>query len=114
MSCVIVTGNLEETYSTGAGAAKEKQAPGASQSKVLIKNNSDFDVNVYTVSPYYSDSPDFTVKARQTVTKYMKPSQVSVGDLFYFQYLIKIGSAAFPYFSFDSQECYKYLLIKER
>ena len=113
MSCVIVTGNLEETYSTGAGAAKEKQAPGASQSKVLIKNNSDFDVNVYTVSPYYSDSPDFTVKARQTVTKYMKPSQVSVGDLFYFQYLIKIGSASFPYFSFDSQECYKYLLIKE-
>lgn len=82
-------------------------------SKVTVKNNSSYAVNVYTMSPTYQETPAFTIQANASYDANFPPSETTLGDVFYFEYLIKIGDSVFPFFNFDSSTCYKNLLIKK-
>ena len=78
---------------------------------VSFKNQSDYTVNVYlALSPYYG-SPSCTVQPKGTVDFSFIPSDDSLGDVFWFEYLIKIGNAVFPYCSNQPSSGYKYLKV---
>ncbi len=78
---------------------------------VSFKNQSDYDVNVYySLSPYYG-SPCVTVPAKGTKDYTFIPSNDSLGDVFWFEYLIKIGNATFPYCTQEAASGYKYIKL---
>ncbi|MCR5400489.1 MAG: hypothetical protein K6E78_02715 [Treponema sp.] len=87
--------------------------PETKDSNVIIKNNSQYDVNIYVEkSPYYNVEPDFNVKANSSFKCKLPVSEDTVGTVFYIEYLIDIGNAKFTYRTLETQG-YQYLLIKE-
>ncbi len=88
-------------------------SPETKDSNVIVKNNAQYDVNIYVdKSPYYDILPDFTVKAGASHSCKLPVSEDTVGTVFYIEYLIDIGNAKFTYRTLETQG-YKYLLIKE-
>lgn len=70
-------------------------------------NNSSYDVNVFINAHRRLDgSVRATVKAGQSLTTKIEPSQTDSGDAFYFEYLIPIGNIGFPYFSLANSKAY--------
>lgn len=70
-------------------------------------NNSSYDVNVFINAHRSLDgSVRATVKAGQSLTTKIEPSQTDSGDAFYFEYLIPIGNIGFPYFSLANSKAY--------
>lgn len=83
-------------------------APDSEQTsyEVSFKNSSQYDVNVYIgISPYYDTTPAFTVNYGSTKKYNMPLSQDSIGTAVYFEYLIKIGNAKFPFWDINTKEC---------
>lgn len=74
---------------------------------VSFINESSFDVNIYIgLSPTYTKAHT-TVNAGKTVDIQMLPTTVTDSDTFYFEYLIDIGNAKFPYYSGKETSGYK-------
>lgn len=64
---------------------------------VTVVNQSKFDVNVFIGhSPYYDEAANFSIKKKSSDTVQIEPSG-DVGHAVYFEYLIDIGNAQFPY-----------------
>ena len=81
---------------------------------VTIQNAGNFDVNVYVnSSPYYNVSPALTVRAGSTAAYEMDPSLDAAGEVFYFEYLVQIGNAKFPYKTFENNQGAKSLYVKK-
>lgn len=78
---------------------------------VSFRNQSDYDVNVYLALNPYTGSIACTVPAKGTVDYSFVPSDDSYGDVFWFEYLIKIGNATFPYCSEQASSGFKYIKL---
>lgn len=77
---------------------------------VTLKNQSQFDVNLYIdKSPYYDVSPTYTVNKNSEYNCELLPSD-DTGYTVYIEYLIDIGNVKFPYWNINNS---KYLIVKE-
>lgn len=78
---------------------------------VIFDNKSDYTVNVYHAFNPYVGTPCSTVAPKSTANFSIVPSDDSLGDVFWFEYLMKIGDATFPYCSEQPSSGYKYIKL---
>lgn len=87
--------------------AGRQETPETTKIDTTFINNSSYDVNVFINAHRRLDgSVRATVKAGQSLTTKIEPSQTDSGDAFYFEYLIPIGNISFPYFSLANSKAY--------
>lgn len=83
------------------------------KSSVVIKNQSQYDVNLYfDNSPYYKVTPTYTINKKTDYHCELLPSD-DTGYTVYIEYLIDIGNAQFPYWDIESSSGHKDLIVKE-
>lgn len=109
-SCVV---NNNQTEIQISDNPEQKETPNSGESKkssIIIKNQSQFDVNIYIdVSPYYNVSPTYTVNKGANYNCQLLPSD-ETGYTVYIEYLIDIGNAKFPYWDINNS---KDLIVQE-
>ena len=114
-SCVNIF-NKEEKIPDGNGTVTPNPNENDDKGTVVFKNNSRFDANIYignNNNPYIGKI-SCTVPAKDFFTYKMSPSSdQSLGDVFYIEYLIKIGNAVFPYWTKEASSGYKTAAIKK-
>lgn len=96
-----------ESSGNGSGEIPESYQKGT----VSFDNQSDYSVNVYLSLNPYVGTPCCTVPPKGTGKFSFVPSDDSLGDVFWFEYLMKIGDATFPYFSEQPSTGYKYIKL---
>lgn len=99
--------NTQEETGNGSGENTESKQKGT----VYFENKSNYSVNVYLSLNPYTGTPCCTVNPKGTASYSFVPSDDSLGDVFWFEYLIKIGDATFPYCSEKSSSGYKYIKV---
>ncbi len=106
-SCIFINDN----------SGQEPDNPPVDENTALVtfENKSKFDVNIYLGSNPYIGAVSCTVPASSTnYSKSFKISQdQSIGDVFYIEYLIKIGNAVFPYWTREETHGWKITVIKK-
>ena len=114
-SCINIF-NKEEKISGGNGNGTENHNTDNDDNKgtVLFENKSKFAVNVYlNLNPYMGDVL-YTIPANDSCLCELKESSnQGLGDVFYIEYLIKIGNAVFPYWTKEASSGYKTAAIKK-
>lgn len=78
-----------------------------------IKNNSQFDVNIYINMEPMPDSVVKEIPAGESAEIEVSPSASSVGDKIIVEYKYKIGSVYIPYFNAKDTKCVYTKLIKK-
>ena len=111
-SCINIF-NKEEKIDEGSGqntpVTKEENGT------AVFENKSKFAVNVYKNLNPYNDEPFCVVPANQSLSiETIESSDQELGDVFYFEYLIKIGNADFPYWTKEASSGYKSATIKRK
>lgn len=111
-SCINIF-NKEEKIDDGSGqntpVTKEENGT------AVFVNKSKFAVNVYKNLNPYNDEPFCVVPANQSLSiETIESSDQELGDVFYFEYLIKIGNADFPYWTKEASSGYKSATIKSK
>lgn len=106
-SCIFINDNSRQ----------EPDNPPVDENTALVtfENKSKFDVNIYLGSNPYVGAVSCTVPASST--NYSKSFKISkdqsIGDVFYIEYLIKIGNAVFPYWTHEASSGWKSQIIKK-
>ena len=100
----------QETEEPGNGNP-ENISGSEQKGTVIFDNQSDYSVNVYHSFNPYVGTPCATVAAKSTANFSIVPSDDSLGDVFWFEYLMKIGDATFPYCSEQPSSGYKYIKL---
>lgn len=112
-SCINIFNKEEKSGENGSGqntpVTKEENGT------AIFVNKSKFAVNVYKNLNPYNDEPFCVVPANQSLSIETKESSdQELGDVFYFEYLIKIGNAGFPYWTKEASSGYKSAAIKRK
>lgn len=106
-SCIFVNDN----------SGQEPDNPPADENTALVtfENKSKFDVNIYLGSNPYIGAVSCTVPASSTnySKSFIISKDQSIGDVFYIEYLIKIGNAVFPYWTHEASSGWKSQIIKK-
>lgn len=82
---------------------------------ITFENLSDYDVNVYFgVNPYVGSTLCTVPASSASFSKQVRVSpDQSIGDVFYFEYLIKIGNSVFPYWTKEATSGWKTVAVKK-
>ncbi|MCQ2592140.1 MAG: hypothetical protein MJ188_05090 [Treponema sp.] len=120
ISCIVAPSDSGSSTGNNSGnnngntSGNQNNNPPSKNGTVTFTNNSDFDVNIYeTFNPYVGDIL-CVVSAKGTKTvELQQSSDASLGDVFYFEYLIDIGNAKFPYWSKASSSGWKTAVVNE-
>ena len=106
-SCIFVNDN----------SGQEPDNPPVNENTALVtfENKSKFDVNIYLGSNPYIGAVSCTVPASSTnySKSFIISKDQSIGDVFYIEYLIKIGNAVFPYWTHEASSGWKSQIIKK-
>ena len=106
-SCIFVNDN----------SGQEPDNPPVDENTALVtfENKSKFDVNIYLGSNPYIGAVSCTVPASSTnySKSFIISKDQSIGDVFYIEYLIKIGNAVFPYWTHEASSGWKSQTIKK-
>lgn len=106
-SCIFVNDN----------SGQEPDNPPVDENTALVtfENKSKFDVNIYLGSNPYIGAVSCTVPASSTnySKAFIISKDQSIGDVFYIEYLIKIGNALFPYWTHEASSGWKSQAIKK-
>ena len=104
--------------SSAAGGLVEKPGPEGGGVppqlvQVQIVNPTDYDVNLFVGLNPLQGAATALIPKGSTYTHTMPPTSGSGGDSFYFEYLIPVGGASFPYFSYENSQVYQVGLGKD-
>lgn len=106
-SCIFINDN----------SGQEPDNPPVDENTALVtfENKSKFDVNIYLGSNPYIGAVSCTVPASSTnySKSFIISKDQSIGDVFYIEYLIKIGNAVFPYWTHEASSGWKSQAIKK-
>lgn len=81
-----------------------------------IKNQSQFDVNIYVMLPHSSESPDLpwlTVPKGETKKQEISPSKQNAGDYIYIEYEYVVENVVIHCYDYNSNDCNKQVPIYE-